>query len=213
MNIRLILSILLALLTPVIIFPERYPAVITEQQIIALFLFFPAMVSSIVIAVSCINKKAFRPLYNVTTLTLCLALVMPISFGALCTSSHLKATEKKRRDAWFEYDRILIPHIIDYIRINPGKVTFPHNDDRTFIRGVGKHLNEKQSIITCTDNEIIDPWGNPIWLIIDHDNNMKLEFNDHFFGIDHIKGNELVVALVTQKQYSLRKRHHQWQLN
>jgi len=135
-----------------------------------------------------------------------------IAVGAIASSigKSVYLSEQERREKWYRYDDYLIPHIIKYIRGNPERITYTFGDDRAEIIGLINYLSYHAPLVPYSDEAILDPWGNPIWIIMDHDSDMKLHFNGKFrYGVYHKYGNELVVGLYTPKVYSLKTSSHE----
>ncbi|MDQ8209599.1 hypothetical protein QEH52_18895 [Coraliomargarita sp. SDUM461003] len=120
---------------------------------------------------------------------------------------------QERRMEWIQYDEILIPHIIDYVRMYPERVDFPFGDDRTKIEGLVDYLKSKEPQMLYSESAILDPWDNDVLVIMDRENDMKLQFEDEFYGVYHKDGNELVVALYSPSLIPHeRGTHMRWQL-
>lgn len=218
MRVAIIIGLLTALATPFILFPKHEVAWVSPSEIIAGLLFWPASISSCLLILHSLICGALKRPFGTATVTLCLALVFPLSLGwriiTRNVSRQLAQAEADRRESWYHYDDLLIPIIIQYVTEHPERVSHRSNDDRALIAGIGAHLRSSGTSIPTRDNDIIDPWGNPIWVVMDHDGDMKLKFDDYFWGVWTPQGNKLVVALVTKQQYSLSKSNlEQWQLN
>tara|TARA_B110000008_G_C16755447_1_gene478420 strand:- start:88 stop:816 length:729 start_codon:yes stop_codon:yes gene_type:complete len=119
----------------------------------------------------------------------------------------------ERKMKWIEYDDLLIPHIIEYVQANPERIRFPFGDDRTEIEGLIDYLKVQEPRIPYSKNTILDPWNEDVLVIIDRENDMKLQFEDEFYGVYHKHGNELVVALYSARLLPHeRGNHFRWQL-
>ncbi len=217
-SFKVILALIVAGATPLILFPKHGVGWVSGEEIVAGLLAWPALIASVILLLVSISDGAFRRPFGTATATFFLAAFLPFSWlSTIVTRSigkRLYLVEQHRRELWYHYDDILIPHIIAYVQEHPSSVTFPSNDDRAHISGLGGFLQQRVSNIPISADDIIDPWGNPIWVVLDHDSDMQLKFEDQFYGVWTPKGNKLVVALHTKKQYSLSKSdNEQWQLN
>ena len=206
---KVILALVVAAATPLILFPKHGVGWVSGEEIIAGILAWPAFIVSIILLLVSISDGAFRRPFGTATTTFCLAAVLPFTFVSTIVirsiGKRLYLTEQHRRELWYHYDDVLIPHIIAYVQQHPSAVSFPFNDDRARITGLGDFLRQRVSDIPITGDDIIDPWGNPIWVVLDQDNDMQLKFEDQFYGVWTPNGNKLVVARHTKKQYSLSK--------
>ena len=78
--------------------------------------------------------------------------------------------------------------------------------------GLGEYLSARTDI-PINNDKIIDPWGEPVLTIIDHDNDMKLRFDDYFYGVYNSNGNEIALSLFAQSQHSLKPHFNErWQI-
>ena len=217
MRVAVIIGFLTALATPIILFAKHEAAWVSPSEILAGLLFWPTSIASGLLILLSLTSGALKRPFGSATVTLCLALVFPLSLGLRITtrnvSRKLAQAEATRRESWYHYDDLLIRSIIQYVTEHPDRVSYPNDDDRALIAGIGEHLRSIGTTIPTRDNDVIDPWGNPIWIVMDHDGDMQLRFDDYFYGVWTPQGNKLVVALLTKQQYSLDKAsHHQWQL-
>jgi hypothetical protein len=218
MRIASFFAFLTALATPFILFPKHEAGWASPSELLAGLLFWPVMITSVILIILSICLSPLKRPLGAVTLTFCLALVFPVSLLARITtlsiSKAINDAESARRENWYQYDTLLLPKIISYVVDYPERVSYPYKDDRAEIQGLGNYLRNQGVTVSTKENDIIDPWGNPIWVIMDHDNDMQLKFEGHFYGVWTSKGNKIVVALLTRHQYSLSDSSNaQWQLD
>jgi hypothetical protein len=215
---RIILALLAAAATPVLFFPKHGVGWMSGEELLADILFWPVFIVSIILMFISAASGAFKRPFGSETAAFAVAAILPFTLVGTITirsiGKRLYLAEQHRRELWFHYDDVLVPHIIKYVQQHPSSVSFPFNDDRASITGLGAFLRQRVSDVPIVQDDIIDPWGNAIWIVMDHDNDMQLKFENEFYGVWNPTGNKLVVALHTKKQYSLEKAYNeQWQLD
>ncbi len=216
-SFSLVIAILCAISTPFVLNPRQTPAWITIEQIISAILVWPIFIASIALIIySLVHIRQWK--YSLEFIAISVAsLVFP---GTLLTGSvihevgsRLAQEEAARREEWFQYGSALNPLIVQYILDNPDRIEFPFGDDRAQIEGLADFLTDRTSI-PIEDDQIIDPWGEPVLIIVDGNNDMKLQFEDNFYGVYNRKGNTIALSLFATKQHSLsRSANERWQID
>ncbi len=215
-GIAILAGIICAVSTPFILFPRTTPAWISPEQIIAALLFWPVIIISTSLAIfGLTNVRSWKsdPFYLFLSIV---SLVFPGTMGTTIVIRNIGhkmyVAEESRRNKWFSYGATLNPLIIEYIRQHPDRVTFPFNDDRATVAGLGEYLASRTSI-PIKNNNIIDPWGEPVLIVIDHDKDMTLRFEDKFYGVYNSRGNDVALSLFAQSIHSLAPHfNEQWQI-
>ena len=208
-------AVICAASTPFILFPRQTPAWGTPGQLIAALLVWPVILTSLFLSLYSILhiSKWKHSSYYIAVLVP--ALIFPSTLGATTAirkiGQQIHLAEQARRTKWFTYGKTLNPLIIDYAMRYPDRISFPFSDDRAIIAGLGEYLSARTDIPIKND-KIIDPWGEPVLTIIDHDNDMKLRFADYFYGVYNSNGNEIALSLFAQSQHSLKPHFNErWQ--
>jgi len=215
-GIAIFAGIICAVSTLFVLFPRTTPAWISPEQIVAAILFWPVIVISTGLAILGLCKiRSWKsdPFYLLLSIV---SLVFPGTMGTTIVTRkighRMYVAEESRRSNWFSYGATLNPLIIEYIRQHPDRVTFPFNDDRATVTGLGEYLASRTSIPIKNSN-IIDPWGESVLIIIDRDKDMKLRFEDNFYGVYNSRGNDVALSLFAQSMHSLAPHfNEQWQI-
>ena len=104
--------------------------------------------------------------------------------------------EENKIQSWVQYGDKLNPLIIDYIMKNPNQVTFPGKYDVARITGLGDYLRSRETDIPVRGDDIIDPWGDPLEIVIEHTQPMMLiEGSRTEYGVWSQNGNKITVGL------------------
>jgi hypothetical protein len=209
-------AVICAASTPFVLFPRQTSAWVTPEQLIAVFLFWPVILTSLFLSLHSMLHLSQWKYSSSYIAVFVLALIFPSTLGATTVirtiGQKTYLAEQFRRNKWFTYGKRLNPLIIDYARRHPDRVSFPFNDDHATIAGLGEYLSARTDM-PIKDDKIIDPWGEPVLTIIDHDNDMKLRFDDYFYGVYNSSGNEIALSLFAQSQHSLKPHFNErWQI-
>lgn len=125
----------------------------------------------------------------------------------------LAAIEESKKQTWLTYGKELNPLIIEYIQSHPEKVTYSNTDDVIKLAGLGDFLRERQKNIPVKGDDIIDPWGDPVLIIMEHSQSGMLIAPATRYGVWSENGNKIAVALFEPNPHSLAVEDNlQWQI-
>jgi hypothetical protein len=122
--------------------------------------------------------------------------------------------EGSKCEIWRLYGMRLNPLIIDYVLENTSKVTFTGNYDIAHIAGLGDYLRSQEKDIPVKGDDIIDPWGDPIQIIVEHSRpGMLIEGPKTVYGVWSQNGNKIAVGLYEPNPHSLSvSDNEQWRV-
>ena len=150
-------AVICAASTPFVLFPRQTSAWVTPEQLIAVFLFWPVILTSLFLSLySMLHLSQWK--YSSSYIAVfVLALIFPSTLGATTVirtiGQKTYLAEQSRRNKWFTYGKRLNPLIIDYVRRHPDRVSFPFNDDRATIAGLGEYLSAR-TLFTMSNSGI-----------------------------------------------------------
>ena len=73
---------------------------------------------------------------------------------------------------WQQLGSAVNPLLRDYYRTHPAKFRFPHNDGEAEIEGFAEYASSHG--IHLKEGKIVDPWGDPVHFVIDHNGERAL---------------------------------------
>ncbi len=133
--------------------------------------------------------------------------------GIAAIHHKLAAIEESKKQAWLSYGKQLNPLLIEYIESHPDKITHSNSDDVIQVAGLGDFLRERQKNIPVQGDAIIDPWGDPVLIIMEHSQAGMLIAPTTRYGVWSQNGNKIAVALFEPNHHSLAVEDlQQWQI-
>jgi hypothetical protein len=161
-----------------------------------------------------------QPVYDMVIVAFGILVIVfwPLQYERIQDAPHNADVEKGKCQSWLNYEGWLKTSIIDYVTKNPSKVTFVGKYDVVRIAGLGDYLRSQDYVvhfgIPVKGDDIIDPWGDPVEIIVEHSQPMMLvEGPGNFYRVDSPKGNKIAIGLYVPKQHSLSvSNHEQWQV-
>ncbi|MEI9999615.1 MAG: hypothetical protein WDO13_10830 [Verrucomicrobiota bacterium] len=126
----------------------------------------------------------------------------------------LAQAEEARNKKWLSYGSQLDPLIIEYLQAHPDRVSFPdRGDDVARIRGLGEFLGARQHALALRGDDILDPWGEPILIIVEHGEPNMLIAPTTRYGVWHPHGNKIAIGLFEPRPHTLHvEDNDQWQV-
>lgn len=103
-----------------------------------------------------------------------------------------------KKDKWAAYDDRLLPHIIEYVRKHPEKIAYQSGDERAEISGLAAFLSPLVPEIPFSGNDILDPWGKPVFVVIDRNGDALLDCKGLLYGVHPEKQYRLRLGLYSE---------------
>lgn len=203
---------------PLLIYPPASTAPsVSHEEIVAALLFWPTLFVSVALLLFSLTRRPFVTPFGVYLAIFLLSCIFPATLVGGMIAKKIGRdrylAEENRRVKWLRYDQQLLPHIVQYVRKHPDRVSYPHGDDRAEITGLVSYLRPLAPHIPFGNETIVDPWGDEVTIVMDHDQDLKLQFEEAFYGVYSRTGNEIVVALYCPRVHSLStSSNEQWQL-
>ncbi len=114
-----------------------------------------------------------------------------------------RRTHQERLAAWRRIGCIVNPIVVAYLREHPEKFVYEKGDDEATVSGFGQFLRSRlkreQSLEFDSRDRLLDPWGDPVHIVADHDADMKLTARGQYWGCYNPKGNAYAVGLLLDK--------------
>jgi hypothetical protein len=202
--ITLILSALVFLASVLGFVAYTYPKNIMFADL-GMYLANSIICSIAVVAVICaIAQLGRNPSNKYIWFAFLLLAALPLNVVAHFVHVASDQREASKREAWLAYGKALNPLITEYILSHPASVSFPGPYDRASIAGLGDYLRQNQSTIPIDGDNIVDPWGGIVWIIVEHSHSGELVAGQReITGVWHEDGNKIAIGLYVPNQHSL----------
>jgi hypothetical protein len=112
-------------------------------------------------------------------------------------------THQQKLALWRSMGSIVNPVLVAYLREHPDNFVYEKGDDEATVAGFApflrSRLTNEQSLQFDTRDRLLDPWGDPVHFVVDHDADMKLTARGQYWGCYNPKGNAHAVGLLLDK--------------
>jgi hypothetical protein len=201
-NIATVLSSLSAAVTIFIVTREHHDDWPSGDEMLAALLFLPNFFLAVCCFVYSLFKLADKKRRGRAVVVLLLSLVMPIRGGYEAYYPKVKrdddrymAYQQKTSD-WRSLGAAVNPLLREYYLANKSKCRFPHNDNEAELDGFAEYAHNHG--IPLKNGKIIDPWGNPVHLVIARDGDKAFRARGSFFGFADQVPDQIAVALILE---------------
>ena len=223
MLLSLTLSAVSALLTLFIFYPYHNGMAWVSPRDILVAVLYPL---NLLLAIGCLlyslvklNAKSPKNELPLVVITLLFSCVMPFTSGCEALYPEIKHSLEIRR---YHRDKLLVkwhnlgitvnPLLRAYYRTNPARFKFPHNDDEAEVDGFADYVANQG--VAIKHSQLVDPWGDPVHLVVDHNGNFFLEARGEGLGLPYDSRNRLAVGLLLDRPSRVNVwRTQQWSLD
>jgi hypothetical protein len=105
--------------------------------------------------------------------------------------------ERARLAAWQQMGVEINPLLFDYYNVHPDRFSFPYGDDEAQIDGFAKYAQAHG--VKVSHDVILDPWGDPVRYVVDHDRDMVLRARGQFYAVGYQRPDRIAVGLLLRK--------------
>jgi hypothetical protein len=119
-----------------------------------------------------------------------------------------RIADEKAIQEWQSLGSAINPLLREYYQTNPNKFQFPFGDDEAKIQGFSTFLESRG--ISLKRGKLIDPWGEPLHFVVDHDNDSFLRARKETYGVYNQVPDKVAVALILDDPNHVQSSNWQW---
>ena len=209
----LVLSSISAFVTPFIFSVRRtmggFPS---GAETIAGLAYWPNLILALSCLAYALANLRDRSRRELASLVLLLSCFMPVAAEYPVIQAHRRTLTRERLEQWQELGATINPLLREYYDQYPDRFHFYHGDDEAEVDGFSDYL--RRGGISVAGKRLVDPWGDPVHFVVDHDRDFLLRARGKSYGVRPQAPGKLPVGLLLDRPTRIQDWGHndEWAL-